>query len=190
MKVRHWLKGHKMRAVAADAGAFLALTTGALCVGLVANQLRDKPLPLAYESKEARMAAEVARAGGSIAAPEPGAAAVEAPEDLDLARFRRALGESRVIVLDARPEIFHRLGHVPGALSLPREDFAGACARLRDRLEGARDGWLVVYCSSRSCEDSKLVRKALMDLGFRRVSVFLGGWAEWSAAGLPEEKQP
>jgi predicted sulfurtransferase len=65
----------------------------------------------------------------------------------------------RGLVLDARPEIFHRLGHVPGALSLPRDDFETGYAALKEKLEADRSQPIVIYCSSASCEDSGLVKK-------------------------------
>src|SRR5690606_30147899 len=85
------------------------------------------------------------------------------------------------IVLDARPEVFHRIGHIPGALSLPREDFENAYASLKEVLEVDKEQIIVVYCSSMSCQDSELVRRALTALGYSRVAILTGGWAAWRA---------
>jgi 3-mercaptopyruvate sulfurtransferase SseA len=91
------------------------------------------------------------------------------------------------LVFDARPEIFHRLGHIPAALSLPREDFENAYKTFQTELERDRTQPLILYCSSASCEDSTLVQKSLQALGYSNVAVFSGGWAEWQEKGLPEE---
>jgi len=159
------------------------MTTSALCGGVVINQFRDTPLPLIYQSKEARLN-EVVRDIRAAACP----VGASAPEDgpISLAEFQGFVSNKKGIVLDARPEIFHRLGHVPNALSLPRDDFENAYNRLGPLL-AHRDQRLAVYCSGASCEDSELVRDTLHKLGYTHVLIFKGGWDEWTEAGLPEE---
>jgi 3-mercaptopyruvate sulfurtransferase SseA len=93
----------------------------------------------------------------------------------------------RGLVLDARPEIFHRLGHVPGALSLPRDDFETGYAALKGKLEADRSQAIVIYCSNASCEDSGLVKKSLSALGFINIALYEGGWSDWTNAKKPEE---
>lgn len=155
-------------------------------IGLWLNQFRDNPLPLLYETKEERIVSSSERLNASGTKPRE---ETQLPADVTLAEFQKIVEERSVLVLDARPEIFHRLGHVPGALSLPREDFEASYPNLQARLQGKLDVPLVVYCSGVTCEDSELVRKGLVRLGHTRVAVFRGGWSAWSEAGLPEEKQ-
>ena len=114
----------------------------------------------------------------------------DVPEYMGLEEFRVLVESKGALILDARPEIFHRLGHVPGALSLPREDFEASFALHRNHLEADKGALVVIYCSGSSCEDSGLVRKALHRLGFTQISVFKGGWSAWTSAGLPEERTP
>lgn len=114
-------------------------------------------------------------------------AAVDLPGEISLDQMSDLVDEKKVLVLDARPEIFHRLGHIPGALSLPRDDFENGYKSLQSRLEGDLRQPIVVYCSSASCEDSKLVKDSLAQLGYQRVSIFPGGWSEWTGAGRAEE---
>lgn len=167
-----------------DALSVWVIATTALCVGLLLNQFRDKPLPLVYQSKEQRMMADVEK----IALKPQSAPSSQVSEYMGLEEFRAVVDAKEGVILDARPEIFHRLGHVPGALSLPREDFEAGYARHRERLEVDKSVLILIYCSGSSCEDSDLVRKALHRLGFNRVSVFKGGWSAWTSAGLPEER--
>jgi rhodanese-related sulfurtransferase len=136
-----------------------------LALGLAVNRFRAHSLPFPYAGRPVQVEAS----------------------DLDLKQFEAIVRGGEGIVIDARPELFHRMGHVPGALSLPREDFDAALARLRHRLEPFRAGPIVVYCSDEFCDDSRLVQGRLLALGYERVSVFPGGWEEWSGAGLPEE---
>ena len=91
------------------------------------------------------------------------------------------------VAVDARPEVFYRTGHVPGALNLPREDFEHGYAMVRASLEANRAQPIVVYCAEADCKDSELVANALSRLGFRHLRVYQGGWEEWLRAGLPTE---
>ena len=169
-----------------DLRAFGMVATVSIGIGLLVNQFREQPLPLVYQSRQARLEEAVSRTVASSETPGQSASAIAWPQNLSLDEFRTFVMEKRGLVLDARPEIFHRLGHVPGAISLPREDFEKRYASLK--LDAARDQRMVVYCSGDACEDSALVQKALMKLGYARVAVFREGWAAWTRAGLPEEK--
>jgi len=164
------------------------IITASWCVGLVVNQFRDHPLPLVYESKAERLENTV-RSLSVEAKPIP-VSAQSFPSELSLGDFEVFVKQGKGLVFDARPEIFHRFGHVPSAISLPREDFEAAYTRLKDRLETKHDQLLAVYCSSISCEDAQLVQAALQKLGYAHVAVFRGGWDEWTRARLPEEKTP
>ncbi|MCC7518024.1 MAG: rhodanese-like domain-containing protein [Verrucomicrobiae bacterium] len=163
------------------------MTTIALGLGLLLNQFRDAPLPLLYQSKQVRFEQEVARLV-PLETPRHSVVASSAVREVGLEEFREFVSGRRGLVLDARPEIFHRLGHVPGALSLPRDDFEKAYARQRSKLEGNKDLPVAVSCSDAHCEDGRMVAEALQRLGFRHVLLFKGGWAEWTRAGLPEER--
>jgi rhodanese-related sulfurtransferase len=167
-----------------ELGVLAILATSALCIGLVINQFRDVPMSFVYQSKETRLNEAVLRIR-TAACP----AGTMAPQDgpISLSDFRVLVETKTGIILDARPEIFYRLGHVPGAVSLPRDDFENAYGKL-NALLSHQDQQLAVYCSGSSCEDSDLVRTALHKLGYTHVLLFKGGWDEWTEAGLPQEK--
>ncbi len=162
---------------------FAALVLAALLVGLLINPFRDKPLPVFYATKGERLD----RAVAEISTASPRSATSSLPGSVTLEEFSDFVENRRGIVLDARYRIEHQLSHVPGALSLPREDFAESYAALKPQLESNRSQPIVVYCDGKDCEDSKLVQKALKDLGFTQVAVFEGGWLEWKAAQKPKE---
>lgn len=166
------------------------LATGALCLALLFNQYRTEPLPLTYESKAERLKSAVTRIEAEVAEVEVSPAAEpeqSLSEFVSLDEFSKIVKEKKILILDARPEIFHRLGHIPGALSLPRDDFENAYMALKETLESRKTQPVVVYCSGSSCEDSHLVKSSLEALGFTQISVFKGGWSEWTQAGKPEE---
>jgi len=183
----------RFKAVIEDFIHFWILATVALCLGILANQFRDKSLPLIYQTKEQRMdnvatqLAVVSLGTLNIRASSPVVESV-LPETLSLEEFQAVVNQKRMMVLDARPEIFHRLGHVPGALALPQDDFETYYRKLQPQLQKDKVQALVVYCSNASCEDSGLVAKTLRKLGYTHVSIFPGGWSEWTQAGLPQEQ--
>ncbi|MEM1159270.1 MAG: rhodanese-like domain-containing protein [Verrucomicrobiota bacterium] len=168
------------------------LATICACVGLAGNQLRDRPLPLVYQSKQERLNTTVLKMSqersvnnqvGQLAAQST----EELPDILSLDEVSEIVDKGSVIILDARPEVFYRLGHIPGSLSLPRDDFQKGYNKIKSRLEINKHQSLIVYCSSSSCQDSGLIVSALEKLGYQHISVFKGGWSEWQNAGLPEE---
>lgn len=175
--MKNWL-----RIIFDDVVSFWIMATVSLCLGLLLNQFRDKPLSLIYQTKAERLQMAVSRIESNRQAP------AELSGNLSLDDMRSFVEERRGVILDARPEVFHRLGHIPGALSLPRDDFENAYNKLKSRLERNKNASLIVYCSGSSCEDSMLVQEALAKLGYAHVAIFHGGWGEWNGAGFPEEK--
>jgi rhodanese-related sulfurtransferase len=164
---------------------FAVIVLASLLAGLLMNHFREKPLPLAYASKQERLdraVSEVARTSQ-----RPASASPALPDILNLEQFADFVENRRGLVLDARYRIEYQLAHVPGALSLPRDEFAEAYAVLKGQLEKDRSQPIVVYCDGKDCEDSKLVQKALRDLGYSQIAIYKGGWAEWTAAGKPKE---
>jgi len=160
------------------------LATASICIALVVNQLRDHPLSLIYATKAQRMDVAVVKVAPTVL---PAVEQSDHPQIISMPEFRELAENKKALILDARPEIFHRLGHVPGALSLPREDFENGYSKYKSLLEPNKDQPIAVYCSESNCEDSSMVADALVKLGYHRVMVFKGGWGEWTAAKLPQE---
>jgi rhodanese-related sulfurtransferase len=171
-------------------------------IGLALNPFRDERLPLVYLPKVERIrqsaAKPAAQQTGASTQPIPANDSgidltVASPEVryLDLPAFREIVkGKIKGTVFDARPEVFYREGHVPCAKSLAREDFETSYGKQRSALEKDKSQLIVTYCFSSSCDESQMVADELVQLGYRRVFVFPGGWAEWTDAHLPEEKVP
>jgi rhodanese-related sulfurtransferase len=143
------------------------------------NRLSARPLPIVYQTPEQRLDAELT----SLVGAPPFALAPAAT--IGLAQFRSVVESKKALILDARPSSFFIQGHVPGALNLARDDFAHDYRRLSGILKATGNKPIIVYCSGGACHDSRLVANALLTLGFDNVSVFTGGWEQWSAAGLP-----
>lgn len=91
--------------------------------------------------------------------------------------------QAGALFLDARPFEFYKMGHIPGALSLPEDSFAASFARLEPQLRSRFD--IVVYCSGFGCEASHLVSRALKQRGIP-AAILSEGWPAWQEAGFPE----
>lgn len=106
---------------------------------------------------------------------------IELPEAWDLFQRKQAL------IIDARPPEDYTELHISEAINLPLaviiEEGEGTKA-----LKGvAKDHKIMVYCGSKSCENSVKVAAMLFELGYNQVKLFLGGFDEWDAAGYPME---
>jgi rhodanese-related sulfurtransferase len=112
----------------------------------------------------------------------------EGDEQIEAAEARRRLDQG-ALFLDARPVAFYEMSHIPGALTLPEDDFDRAFANLEPRLRSTFD--IVVYCSGFGCEASHLVARKLKQRGIPAV-VLSEGWPAWTDAGYPtrEGAQP
>jgi rhodanese-related sulfurtransferase len=166
----------------------LVLVTAGFAIGLIVNRLRDKPLSLVYESKELQLEKAVAHL--TAARRQPRAANdILPPQRVTLEQLQQFIKEKRGLVFDARPETFYRFGHIPSALSLPREDFENAYKRFQTGLERNRAQPLIIYCSNEFCENAAMVQRSLQGLGYSNVAIFAGGWREWQEKGLPEESK-
>ena len=86
------------------------------------------------------------------------------------------------LFLDARPRDFWTMSHIPGALSLPEEDFDRAFAELEPKLRGTFN--IVVYCSGYGCEASHVVARKLREKGIQ-AAILSEGWPAWNDAGYP-----
>jgi rhodanese-related sulfurtransferase len=148
--------------------------------GFTLNHFSSRPLPVVYQTPEQRFDRELT----TLVSAAPFAIAPAAT--VSLADFRIAVENKNALILDARPAVFFARGHVPGALNLARDDFAADYRRLAPTLKTAQNQRVIVYCSGGECHDSRLVANALLSLGFSDVSVYTGGWDEWSAAHLEQ----
>jgi rhodanese-related sulfurtransferase len=103
-------------------------------------------------------------------------------EDLFAQRTQGSVG---LLFIDSRTGGEFAAGHIPGALSIPLE-----AAREAGTLAFPGAQTVVVYCEGGDCQTSIALAKIIHDLGHQDIRIFSGGWTEWTAAGLPEEKSP
>jgi rhodanese-related sulfurtransferase len=102
---------------------------------------------------------------------------------VDLAELRRLVEEDTVTLLDVRPELEYRQGHIAGARSIPVDELERRLAEL------PRDREVVAYCRGPYCVYADEAAQLLQEQGFN-VRRMEGGFPEWRAAGLPVEATP
>lgn len=87
-----------------------------------------------------------------------------------------AHGDSSIIFLDIREPNEWNLGHVPGAVHIPR-------GQLEGKVEGAIDRGkrVVVYCAGGS--RSALAADTLQQMGYDQVESLRGGFRGWAEGG-------
>jgi rhodanese-related sulfurtransferase len=112
---------------------------------------------------------------------------VEAGDELVEAKDAKRLLDRGAVFLDARPRDFWRMSRIPGALSLPEDDFDRAFAELHGRLQ--RASGIVVYCSGFGCDASHIVARKLRERGFI-AAILNEGIPAWQDAGLPMDSEP
>jgi len=168
-----------MKNLMRDLAGVIGLTILSLVAGIAINHFRASPLPLAYQTPEQRLSAELTTL---VQAPPFQLSQIDT---ISLAQFRSDVDDKNALILDARSAPFYAQGHVPGALNLSRDEFANDYRRLRSTLDESKDRQIVVYCSGGDCHDSRMVASALLSLGFSRVQVFTDGWSGWTQAGMP-----
>ena len=178
-------RGHPL---GADSAALVVLVAISFALGSLGNLLRAKPLPWVYRDPGETLTAAVSQMGKASAKPIPAEASGEPTHEIRLEEFQQFVAAHRGLVLDARPAVFYREAHVPGAVSLPTESFAEEYPRLRATLEPHKDQPIALYCSGADCPDSQLLADALAKLGYRQLRIYTSGWDEWSQTGLPQEQ--
>lgn len=94
----------------------------------------------------------------------------------------------KALIYDARPAFFYALGHIPGAINLPKhgcnEQIAARETEIKEALAAGKT--IVVYCSSLSCPDARTVARHISGFTYP-ASTFSGGWDAWKQAGLPTD---
>ena len=107
---------------------------------------------------------------------------------ISLEQFFLLHQSGKALVIDARPKFFYNLGHIPGAISLPKnncdEQIAGREAEIKSALAAGKT--IVVYCTGLTCPDARTVAMHIAGFG-HSATIFSGGWNAWTDAGMPVE---
>ncbi len=108
---------------------------------------------------------------------------------LSLEEFFTLHQSGACVVYDTRPAFLYHLGHIPGAISLPKGSCDDESVHRREAgIQAAlADGkTLVFYCTGLMCPDARAVARRFASFG-HPASIFSGGWHAWTEAGMPTE---
>lgn len=89
--------------------------------------------------------------------------------------------------LDARRSEDYLAGHLPGSWSVPvwEADVADRITEFEARVRPAPRDPIVIYCSGGDCEDSRLLARKLVELGYRHLLIYRDGFPDWVAQRRP-----
>jgi rhodanese-related sulfurtransferase len=107
---------------------------------------------------------------------------------VSLEEFFALQQSGKVMIYDARPAFFYQIGHIPGAVSLPKNDCDEKIAAREGEIKAALASGrkIITYCTSFTCPDARSLAMHISGFGYP-VSVFSGGWDAWKDAGMPVE---
>ena len=107
---------------------------------------------------------------------------------ISLTEFFERQQADKVLLFDARPAFFYSLGHIPGAISIPKSSCDAQIAKRADEIQAALAAGktIVVYCTNLLCPDARTVANHLADAGYSS-STLTGGWDSYKETGLPTE---
>jgi len=126
--------GDRGRLILADGAWFAVAAMAALAIGTAGDRfLRHPALGWHYRPAAERVLDSSTAAGAAISL-------------ISLDEMQAALKKPGVMVLDARPGLFFEMGHLPGAQSLPREDFEASFGPLEPGLR-IEDLSVMIYCT-------------------------------------------
>lgn len=143
-------------------GAALLLS---VIAGLLVNQIRSNGLSL--------WGSETVQEKGDL-------------HTVSLEEAHRMYLDGKVFFLDARPAADYRLGHLPGARSLPLADLDRYLPDIMEDIP--QDAVIVTYCDGKRCVLAGKLANALREFGFQDVRTLVNGWSVWVGSNLPTEK--
>ncbi len=91
---------------------------------------------------------------------------------------RRVLGTD-IVVIDARLARDYQAAHLDGAISLPVDANEALWKRTAETIPKGKP--IMVYCQSDRCKFAERVSVRLTKDGFSGISIYRGGWSDWTA---------
>ena len=81
----------------------------------------------------------------------------------------------RLVLLEALPQKYYDDWHLPGARHFPHD----RARALAPQVVPYKAAEIVVYCASRTCQNSHIAANVLQQIGYTNVSVYAGGKEDW-----------
>lgn len=99
--------------------------------------------------------------------------------EVTVSEAKEMLDKGGLVFLDCREPKEFKMGHVPGAMNIPR----GLIEFKINKKIPDKNGGIVIYCKvgGRGC----LSACTLCRMGYKNVMNMAGGWKAWEKAGYP-----
>ena len=91
--------------------------------------------------------------------------------------------EEPVTIIEALPQKYFDAEHLPRALNIPHDEIE---ARAPDMIPD-KDTFIVVYCASTACQNSKIAADTLQQMGYTSAYEYVEGKQHWLEAKFPVE---
>jgi len=95
----------------------------------------------------------------------------------------RLQANPQIVLLEALPEKYFNEWHLPNARHFPHDQ----ARALASSVVPDKSAEIVVYCASRTCQNSHIAAKTLASLGYANVAVYPGGKEDWREPALAAE---
>ena len=153
---------------------------GVVAVSCTQHPDANVPSRVATDTKKTELVEKPAAARQQKPAVKPGEITA-----VDMGQLFTMLQSENVHLVDVRPPIFYRLGHIDGAVNFPLKKYDASLPKNLPLIEQAiASGKVVVlYCQNLKCPDAYKTSQKLIKLG-HSVSIYKGGWEEWKKSGL------
>jgi rhodanese-related sulfurtransferase len=92
----------------------------------------------------------------------------------------RLSANSGLVLLEALPEMYFNDWHLPGAKHFPHDQ----ARQLAPAVVPDKAAEIVVYCASKTCQNSHIAARVLEQIGYTNVAVYGGGKEDWAEAEL------
>lgn len=157
---------------------FISLWAFVSCADLPPSAEQDKPaqkIPLASKPPEKSLPEQ----------PEKPAVKPGEITGVQIGQLFAMMQSNQVYLIDVRPPMFYRLGHIDGAVNFPLKKYDAVMPVEYPKLKAAlASGKVVVlYCQDLNCPDAYTTALKLVQYG-HDLSIYKGGWAEWKKSGL------
>lgn len=100
-------------------------------------------------------------------------------ESITREEIKDALTKGSVILVEALPEKYYDQGHLPGAIQMNYDEVDEKA----NSLLPDKSAFIVTYCASDTCPNSKYAAEALIKKGYTNVRKYVGGKKDWVDAG-------
>jgi len=133
-----------------------------------------KPAPVTSQTKHTQNDGT----SPSIDAPTPEHAE---PEGMTAAELNELVQSAEAVIIDARLPDEFAAGHIPFALNINFQSFAGGKPAALDAYPTSQP--FVIYCGGGDCDASEKVEMMMGSLGFTDIRIYHTGWPGWVEFG-------